>query len=1306
MAQPIGSAYAEIKLNRRGFNSQLGAMGTSFNRTGGKMQGMAKQISGSFLGMATAAGVVIAAIKGVNAAVNKFVEFDTKLRNVWTLTDMTWEQMKGLGKEVQTLAAEYGKLGTEGLDAMYQIYSAGFQGADGMELFEQALIGALAGMTTVKQQADVLAGTLNAYGWSVEKASYVNDVFFKVIEKGVTNASELGASFGKLTAIAAPLGVEFEELAGAIITLTKSGIGTAETMTSMRQSIIELSKPGESLIAVMKALGYETGQAMIANIGWAGSIAEITKYAIANNLELIDLFSSVEAIMAILPLATTQAEMFAQSQDEVADATGAAEAAAEKQRGEQLKLDVATSNLEVAMVGLGESIGTVVDWKVGMKNFLASMIDGFTLLAGDISDAWGWLVALDDAMQAFEQRTGIDAILDKTWKIAKGVALLASGQWMEGINTIAGEAPTITMPIGPTGQPGTGQFQPLPSAAGPRPAFEGDLLDQEFFKERKRLSNELSGMISDAFSDPAVFDFSGAGMPSQTTTQYGPRIGTEPDVPEAVIGPWTDAFDELADALSADPTGGVDAIRSFLTSYGEVPAALLAGGSAASAVLRDLEQLQTLGMGTFTDDIQWLEDFLGISAEQAKKQADEAISDAKDLATKEAKEAKDIFDSKFIDPIAKALRTGDWVGAAETISVMAGNLPALIAEAKAMALKHDLDIDNLYVLNKLVRMEGDLVAALEARIEAARQAGDFDLVAELRRQLEIISPANIPDTDMMPWIEKYGAMVDTVLEFIPAIFTNIVDALTAVADSATASASAAAAEVAFAASAFVDVASMAKAASATAASAEEKTKAAGEAVSASLQLVAAAIQGWISILEEKKSKLEEQLDFYTSAYEAMGSVFGGGLLGGVIDLFVSSIGMVVDGLEGMDLLRVGLSSLVTFVNVLISSFKNLISASDAGAMMQKASQVIWTEIGNLLGEFLWPVAAALRIVKQWLGITSVEVGGSATAGQVGVPSGYKTERLRYQAIAPGDRVFDSEEEEVQIPAWAEPVGNAIANSIKLVLASFGISNWTELLEGAKRVSQNVWAWISTRLPAIVMAIVNGIARVKGVLAEAGVTWDSIVNWLSTGVDYIIEHFHEFAGNAAKFFVNLSTAAIAIVSLLGSLPTWTELNGKWTDFTTALEGLDALPDIVTAIEGVDRQIEILKRVLAVIIGAAAGAIVGSLVAAFPWALIGMAIGGLLGGLGGDVLADVSGRAYHSGGIVQGPPGIEQTIKAMPGETILPTHKSGGGGFMRPIVIPIMLDGRKVGEGMVKWATNEGWELTGHSGGNSAWTGRGT
>jgi len=37
-----------------------------------------------------------------------------------------------------------------------------------------------------------------------------------------------------------------------------------------------------------------------------------------------------------------------------------------------------------------------------------------------------------------------------------------------------------------------------------------------------------------------------------------------------------------------------------------------------------------------------------------------------------------------------------------------------------------------------------------------------------------------------------------------------------------------------------------------------------------------------------------------------------------------------------------------------------------------------------------------------------------------------------------------------------------------------------------------------------------------------------------------------------------------------------------------------------------------------------------------------------------------QRFHSGGVVQGPPGSEQLVMAMAGETVLPTHRASGGG----------------------------------------------
>lgn len=1215
MPQPIGSAYAQISLNQRNFNTQLAGMGTAFQRSGRGMMGMAKQISGSFLGIAAGAGAVTLALKAVNKAVDRFVSFDTKLRNIWTLTDMTWEQMQKLGEEVTTLSNKYGKLGTEGLDAMYQIYSAGFAGADGINVFTAALEGSIAGLSSVFTAAEVVTSVLNAFNLSASQAGDVMDAVFKTIKLGVVTMDSLAGGLGRVIAVAGPLGLTFSETLSAVATLTKALGKVNLAATALKGGLTELMNPTDELKGLMKGLGYESGLLMIQELGLQEVIRLLNQEVLASG-KMWDVYvKDVRAMTGILPLATTLSQVFADTQEEMADRLGATNEALEKQKGYAFLTSQAIADLDRATTRLGEAFAGLIGLKIGLKNFFAFMIEDFTILI----DKVGWL-------------------LEK---------LQAIGRFLETVQ----EYP---------GRPGMFEFgegEPIP---GPIQ------ISLEDFEQA----------ITQGFTD--AWDT----MPD--IQAYMPWMPTKPSdvtAPEAVLGPWTDAFDELVDTISEDPTGGTAAIRAFLDVYGEVPAALLAGANAASAVLGDLEQLQTLGMGAFTDDIVWLEDFLGIAAERAKRlaedqereaeraaseaerlakaSADQAIRDARALAAKEARAAEEVFNRQFIDPIAKALRTGDWLGAAETISVMAGSLPEMIAAAEVMAKKHGLDIENLDVLEKLVGMEGMLISALEARIAIAERAGELDLAESLKKQLAIITPEEAVDP-VAEFQEEWGGMIDGILGMLPSEIRDILDGIYDV---------------------MIDVAS-----------------GSANVVVSALQLVSSIFQGVISMLEEKKTGLEQVLDTYISAYESIGGLAGGGIIGGAVDLLVSSIRMLT--LEGIDLVAEGMNSLIGFINVLVSSFQRLISSSDASAAIQEESQTIWKAIGNLLGEFLWPVAAALRLAREWLGIPGAE-GGTSRAGQVGVPAGYKMERLRYQAIAPGEKVFG--EEVVEIPAWAEPVGEALANAIMEVLASIGITSWTDLMEGARRVAQNVWGWISTRLPAMVTSAITAIDNVRTVLKDAGITWESIGEWLKKGVDFIIAEFPKFATGAAKFFVSVAEAAVAIATKLGELPTWAELSTKWTEFTETLKDMGTFSEVANSISDLGRIIDVMKTTLAIVMGAAAGAIVGALIGTQlglnPMILAGALAGALTGGFISAV-----GLRLHDGGIVPGMPGQQVPMVAMAGETVLPTHKAGFG--LRPVVIPIILDGRKVGEGMVKWVSNEGYELSGHSNSSSGWTKRGT
>jgi len=119
-----------------------------------------------------------------SAAMKAAIEFDTQLHNVWTLTDNTWAQMEMLRGQIRSLAMEFPVLGSQATAALYQIYSATFYGADAMEILEQGLKGASAGLADVFQVSDMLTTVLNAWGLQATETAHINDLLFTTIKFG------------------------------------------------------------------------------------------------------------------------------------------------------------------------------------------------------------------------------------------------------------------------------------------------------------------------------------------------------------------------------------------------------------------------------------------------------------------------------------------------------------------------------------------------------------------------------------------------------------------------------------------------------------------------------------------------------------------------------------------------------------------------------------------------------------------------------------------------------------------------------------------------------------------------------------------------------------------------------------------------------------------------------------------------------------------------------------------------------------------------------------------------------------------
>jgi TP901 family phage tail tape measure protein len=203
-------------------------------------------------------------LQAVTGAFNNFVEpykqFDQQLKNIGTLGVKNFEDFRNAAIDLASGVPDTVAGVTEGI---YNAISAGAiqvvdgqaDVANGMNFIEQASKLAVAGLTDTNAAIKGLASVTNAYGTDVLSAGNAADILFATVKNGVTTVPEMNAALSNVVPIAAAAGVSFEQVGGAIATLTKQGVPTAQATTQIRSAIAELMKPGANLKKVMTEAG-------------------------------------------------------------------------------------------------------------------------------------------------------------------------------------------------------------------------------------------------------------------------------------------------------------------------------------------------------------------------------------------------------------------------------------------------------------------------------------------------------------------------------------------------------------------------------------------------------------------------------------------------------------------------------------------------------------------------------------------------------------------------------------------------------------------------------------------------------------------------------------------------------------------------------------------------------------------------------------------------------------------------------------------------------------------------------------------
>ncbi len=162
--------------------------------------------------------------------------------------------------------------------AMFLVESAGYHGAAGLTVMNAAAQGAKIGGADATVVADGLTTAMTDYHFATDQAALVTSKLVATVALGKTNMGDLSAAMSTVLPFAANLKVSFNDVMGAMATMTGQGIDAATSATMLKFGMMSLSNETPKGKKALASIGL-TAQQVVTDMGTkglSGTLTEIT----------------------------------------------------------------------------------------------------------------------------------------------------------------------------------------------------------------------------------------------------------------------------------------------------------------------------------------------------------------------------------------------------------------------------------------------------------------------------------------------------------------------------------------------------------------------------------------------------------------------------------------------------------------------------------------------------------------------------------------------------------------------------------------------------------------------------------------------------------------------------------------------------------------------------------------------------------------------------------------------------------------------------------------------------------------------
>ena len=155
----IGSAWVDVEARTQSYENGL-------RRAETKTQQATSKMSDSFMKIGSAIGMTFGAygaIRVLSQATDMLTEFDTGMRNVNTIINVSDRELYKLGNGILDIQSDLGLANKDLTNALYQTTSAGIKASEALGFVKVAGKAAIAGLSDTETAVDALTTVVNAW---------------------------------------------------------------------------------------------------------------------------------------------------------------------------------------------------------------------------------------------------------------------------------------------------------------------------------------------------------------------------------------------------------------------------------------------------------------------------------------------------------------------------------------------------------------------------------------------------------------------------------------------------------------------------------------------------------------------------------------------------------------------------------------------------------------------------------------------------------------------------------------------------------------------------------------------------------------------------------------------------------------------------------------------------------------------------------------------------------------------------------------------------------------------------------------